>query len=182
MEKMNNVHVSGNVLAEKVLNSKSQLEVGIETGNNVIPITAIVKNAQWEKFKKDYPDRHNAVTISGQLQILRDGYVVQADSITCFHNILQDELNESGCQFHGRVRLKKKFDFDTKSNLFLKRLILETDSAQPVRIEAMALRGAASSFEEIEEGQELFVKANLVMDNQGDHPPYWRIDHQPECC
>ena len=184
----NNVHVSGYVQSEKEHDSKNyQLIVGIETNNQILPVTVIVEKEQWEKFKSDFPAKYKSATISGQLQAFRDEtgthYAIKAGerSINCFHNILNQALDESESQFHGRVRLERKFDFDTSSNLYLKRLLFRTDSVHPVFFEAMALRGAAPFFDNINEGDCMYLRANYVLDKSGK-PPYWRIKHKPQAC
>ena len=153
----------------------------------VLPIPVLVEKGQWEKFKSDFPAKYKSVTISGQLQTYRDEegthYAIKAGerAINCFHNILHQTLDESESQFHGVVKLERKFDFDTSSNLYLKRLLFRTNSAHPVFFEAMALRGAAPFFDNINEGDCLYLRANYVLDKSGN-PPYWRIKHKPQAC
>ena len=175
MNQKNNVHVSGVVLGEQALTPKeSQLEVSIKEG---LILTVKIENALWEKFKQSHPE-HDGVTFSGQLQWFRDGYVIKANAVSCFYNVLKDVMDDSVCQFHGKVRLQRKFNFNTNS-LYLKRMIFETDDAFPVKFEGVALRGISPYFDDISEGEDLIIKANLVSDKNG-RPPYWRIKNQPE--
>ena len=186
----NNVHVSGNVLGERYLkNNTVQITVGIQNEKFSLPINVLAPAETWKKFKAEFPENSDSVTISGKLLTKRsqvDGalkYLIKANSITCFHNILQDSLDESETAFHGLVRLKKKIKFDNNSNLYLNRMVFEiVDNdliKQPVIFEARALRGAAPYFDNIQEGEELVLRANYVKD-RSDNPPYWKIKHRPE--
>jgi len=171
----NNVHVSGIVMEEEALTSKeSQLRVGIKDDLN---LTVKIENVLWEKFKQSHPE-HDGVTFSGQLQWFREGYVIKANAVTCFYNVLKDVMDDSVCQFYGKVTLQRKFDFNT-NHLYLKRMVFETDNPSPVKFEGVALRGISPYFDDIQEGENLIIKANLVSDKNG-RPPYWRIKSQPE--
>lgn len=181
----NNVHVSGKVLAEeRFLQGFYHVTIGINSSNSLLTVIVQIDAPQWEQFKQEFPDKCNSVTISGRLRTLRIGdniqYIIQAgkNSISCFHNFFDDE---SGSQFYGLVKLRKKFDFDTKSKMYLKRLVFEIcdSTTRNVYFEAIALRGTAPYFDNIEEGEIMFLKASFVIDENGN-PPYWRIKHQPE--
>lgn len=182
----NNVHVSGLVISERVIDTKTvKVTVGINANDTVLPVVTIVDDLAWEKFKDSFPNTYTSVTISGQLQSVRDDqgatlYSIRANSISCFHNVLAETLDETVSQFHGVVILKRKFDFDTASKLYLKRMLFETiHPERPAVFEAMALRGAAPYFDSFKEGEKMVLKANYVIDKSGK-PPYWRIKHQPE--
>lgn len=174
----NNVHVSGIVLNEEIITSSEiKIVIGIE---EALTFPVVIQKKSWEKFKKIYPEC-KSVTFFGQLRTFRKStgsieYSIEASSVSCFHNILQDSLlNESGSQFHGIVTLQKKFDFEPESKLFLKRMVFKTDD-RPVYLEATALRSIAPYFEDINEGEKMILRANYMFDN---HQPYWRIKHRP---
>lgn len=180
----NNVHVSGQLIEERTLSpSTVQILIGVKQANGEVPFNVVIDQEQWKKFKNDFPGKYNSVTVSGQLQAHRDtngmNYSIKAGngSITRFHNILQDY--ESVSQFYGPVILEKKFDFDTTSNLYLRRMVFKTCTNHPVYFEAMALRGAVPYFDDINEGDRLILKANFVKDANGK-PPYWRIKRKPQ--
>jgi len=174
LNQKNNVHVSGIVKGEQALTPKeSQLEVSIKG----LIITIKIETALWEKFKQSYPE-HDSVTFSGQLQWFREGYVVKANAVSCFHNVLKDVMDDSICQFYGKVTMEKKFDFNTNS-LLLKRMVFETEDPSPVKFEGVALRGISPYFDNVQEGETLVIKANLVSDKNG-RPAYWRIKNRPE--
>ena len=159
----NNVHVSGELLTENPSGTTAtRLMIGIPVDNStILPVWALVNQIQWNKFKSEYNPRF--VTIAGQLQhISRNGEdcpCIKATStptsITQFYNGLIPILDESKCQFHGAVVLKKKFDFDTPTKLYLKRIILESCSNPSYTFEAVTLRGITSCFDNIQEGTSL---------------------------
>lgn len=184
----NNVHVSGQVLQEVRTDSGCvNLMIGVATAdiNTLLPIWATVDVEKWKLFKSNFPD-FSSVTISGQLQYRQNPihpgekvpYII-GESVSCFHNELADLLDESKSEFRGVVRLRKKFNFGGSSSLHLIRMLFETTSTPSVSFEATALRGAAPYFDEIGEGEKVFLKADYVLDQNGN-PPYWRIKHRPE--
>lgn len=184
----NNVRVSGQLVKEESINERIdivRLIVGIETKGIILPVPVLIDTEQWETFKEDFPDKYYSVKVSGQLKAFRtqEGtqYIIKAGekSISCFHNVLHSSLDESESQFFGVVTLKKKFDFDTNTKLYLKRMLFETDTRHPTVFEAMALRSSAPYFDNINEGDQLLLRANFVLDKNGN-PPYWRIKHRPE--
>ena len=182
----NNVHVSGKLIREgETFGNIIQLIIGITVAEKILPVTVEVQKNYWETFKANFPDRYKSVSVSGILNAERiDGnmtykvFVTEPTSISCFNNILNGSLNETQTVFYGPVRLKKKFDFDTESKLYLKRMIFETaeKGQNPTSFEAVALRSAAPYFDEINEGEMLLLRANYVLDKKKeDYPPYWRV-------
>ena len=123
----NNVHVNGSLILESQLNS-SKVELLIKTEKQ-LPIIAIVGKEKWESFKKDFPNSYESLSISGTLTKAYglNKYIINVNndnSISCFHSI--KELNESGIEFYGTVKLIKKLDFTPESNLFIKKIVLKT--------------------------------------------------------
>lgn len=179
----NNVHVSGNLISESQLSS-SKVQLLIKTENlQKMPIIAIVGREQWESFKKAFPDSYESISVSGTLtktyglnhQVKYIIHVNNNNSISCFHSI--KGLNESNMEFYGTVRLIKKLDFNLESNLYLKKIVLETTDESPIKFEVTVLRSVAHYFDEIEEGTLLKAKANYVSDSA--HPPTWRMTSKP---
>lgn len=178
----NNVHVNGTLILESCFSS-SKVELLIKTENlKQLPIIAIVEKEKWKNFKKEFPKSYESLSISGTLTKkygLNHQYIIYANndnSISCFHYV--KELNESGLEFYGTVKLIKKLDFTPESNLFLKKIVLETTSDSPTRFEVTVLRSVAHYFDEIEEGTILKAKASYVFDSS--HPPYWKMNSIPE--
>lgn len=180
----NNVHVNGTLILESQLSS-SKVELLIKTDNlKHFPIIAIVGKEKWKNFKKEFPNSYESISISGTLtkkyglnhQTRYIIYATNDNSISCFHSI--KELNESGIEFYGTVKLIKKLDFTPESNLFLKKIILETTNESPIDFEVTVLRSVAHYFDEIEEGTLLKAKASYVFDSS--HPPYWKMNSIPE--
>ena len=174
---VNNVHINGIVTRQEVNEDASSYELTIEA--NSIPTKVSLERAIWENFQNQFPGQVS-VSISGQLQTAKtegSKYSVKGNSVACFRNYLG---NQAEISFDGTVKLRKKFDFNTDSKLFLKRLLLSTDIAEqrPVTFEAMALRSCAPYFDEIDEGEKLQIKANFVKDDSGN-PPFWRIKSRP---
>lgn len=176
----NNVHISGNLVKEtEKKEGKTILEMASPTH-----ISAMVEAEQWDRFKSEYPNI-KTISLSGILnrQIVNGNTtyfinVINDNSICCFHNLLDDDFDLK-TRFSGAVRLKKKFNFDIESHMYLKRLIFETiGSGIPTTFEAVALRSIAPYFDEIEEGDELILKAIYVSTDDG-YNPYWRITNKP---
>ena len=179
----NNVHINGTLISEYNLSS-SKVKLLIKTENlKQLPIIAIIGRKQWEGFKKAFPNSYKSLSISGILTKISNSnevkYLINVtndNSISCFHSI--KELNESGLDFSGTVKLIKKLDFTLESKLFLKKIILETTSEPPIKFEVTVLRSVAHYFDEIEEGTILKIKASYVCDLT--HPPCWKMNSIPE--
>lgn len=179
----NNIFASGDLLEERCLDSVSTLlTVNINNDDNIaLPVMTLVDLKEWEKFKKAFPSDYKSLTVHGQIKknASNHQFFIEANGICCFHNLLEMEAES---EFSGIVRLKKKFNFDTSSRLYLKRMVFETLpylNGSPVSFEATALRGIAPYFDEIKEGDIMYLKANYVTDSNGN-PPYWRVRHKPE--
>lgn len=175
----NNVHVSGILSKERVNDKEVSLEISICNTQ----IKSVIERCIWEKYKDQFPNEYQSLTISGVLQSERNDegrlkYIIKAANIGHFHNVLVEELDERSSQFCGLVKLKKKFDFDTSSKLLLKRLLFETISSEKQVLEAVALRGIVPYFDNIQEGSVLMLKADYVADKNGNQ--YWRVNHIPE--
>ena len=176
----NNVHISGSLIREvEKKEGKMLLEIASPT-----QINAIVEAKKWYKFKSEYPNIQT-ISVSGILnKKILDGTVVYIvnvvndNSIGCFHNIFDNDFDFK-TNFFGTVILKKKFQFETESNMYLKRMVFETTgSGLPTTFEAVALRSFASYFDEIEEESKLILKAVYVSKNDG-YDPYWKITNKP---
>ena len=183
----NNIHVNGYVQKEIYFSESNfvLITVGVPVNDKLLQIQVITDKQYWENFKKSFPKNYNSISVSGKLKTNRNAatsdYIIQANSISCFHNLLGDNFDETEATFHGIVKLKKKFEFGTNSKLYLKKMVFETvDIAKKnVTFEAMALRSAAPYFDTIEEGEEIVLKADYTLDKNGN-PPYWRIKCRPE--
>lgn len=177
----NNIFASGDLLEERCFDSVSTLlTVDINNGSDIIlPVLTLVDLKDWERFKESFPNNYKSVTVHGQIKKnASNQFFIEANGLCCFHNLLK---MEAASEFSGIVRLKKKFNFDTSSRLYLKRMVFETMpyKSSPVCFEATALRGIAPYFDEIEEGDIMYLKASYVTDSNGN-PPYWRVRHKPE--
>ena len=183
---VNNVHVSGKIINKKILNEKFiQLELGIESNEKIIPISTKILLKEWNRLIKSFPEIQS-ISISGTLfkdyepEYDEEKYIIKTlktNSLSCFHNLLSDSLNESKICFYGPVTLQKKLNYTTNSQLILKRMIFETE--ENVVFEATAIRSLALFFDNIEEGAKLLLKANYIIDKKG-FAPYWIIKHYPE--
>lgn len=170
----NNVQVSGELKDFHTNDEFAQLLL-----ENPIPIVVIIPLTIWNKFNFSHPEEKN-LSLSGVLdkENKTNEYVVKIvndNSISCFHNLLG---NEAETTFSGSVILKKKFDFNTDSKMYLKRMIFETIDFEPITFEAVAIRSIVSYFDNIEEGTKLKIKASFTLSKDG-LPPYWRITNKP---
>ncbi|MBR2290080.1 MAG: hypothetical protein IJ867_05735 [Clostridia bacterium] len=180
----NNVLVSGNIMEEFPISPKTtRLEVGAKAnGNIVVTIPVLISTEQWESFKEDYPEKYESVTISGHLDSAYKEnsdnipYVIKTgkNSITCFHHMLDNYIDESKIQFSGIVKLLEKSDLSKDSELILRWLTLETTTKYPTVFKAVALRKIAPDLNKVKAGTNLWVKANLVQDKE-TYQPYWRL-------
>lgn len=170
----NNVQISGEILSSEDKKNTIFLLIGIS--RDLIPIKVIIDRLLWENFKKNFPEA-KSITVNGQLISKKGEFAIKTSQIRLFHNDLSEVLDESGINFHGKVQLSKKFDFQPKNHLYLKRMIFKTDISS---FEATALRSIATFFNDIEEGDTIILKATYVIDQSQKNPPYWRIQQKPE--
>lgn len=183
----NNVQISGQILREDVLERNVQVMVGIDNLSTAVPV--LISQKVWNKFKDNFSEEPKSITVSGELNdywVNRDfDFAIKANrknSVICFHNMLQEYLDESGIKFEGIVKLKAKIGFDSDSSLLVKRMLFETVSKYPVTFAATALRKFAPYFDDLEPGTELVIKADYVpLTGKDDccHKYYWRIRSIP---
>ena len=182
----NNVQVSGKILRVEPLDRNVLVMVGIDDSMTTVPV--LIKEKVWNGFKNSFSVEPDSITVTGELNnfwIDKDyGFAIKAtdtNSVICFHNILQEYLDESGVRFDGLVKLKSKLDKDSDSSLLIKKMIFETKSKFPVEFEATALRKYAPFFDELYPGSEVMIKADYVpLCKECQHPYYyWKIRSVP---
>ncbi len=188
MQVKNNVHTSGYLISEEIGEYNVRLVIGIIVLQKNLEVYADIPIPIWEKYKSDFPRDFFSISVSGILKTEQndDGtlkYIIKVTpkngSVRHFDNVLEESLNETTLFFSGPVELKEKFDFNPKSNLFLKRMVFKTVGCHSVFFEAMAFRRIAQYFESIQEGDIITLKANYTIDNNDCHLPYWKVNKPP---
>jgi len=182
----NNVQISGKILRVEPLDRNILVMVGIDDSMATVPV--LIKKGIWEGFKKNFSNEPDSVTVIGELHnywINKDySFAIKAtekNSVICFHNMLQEYLDESGVKFNGLVKLKSKLEAEHYSSLPIKKMTFETISKFPVEFEVTALRKYAPFFDELYPGSEIIIKADYVPLSKDclRHSYYWRVRSAP---